>query len=454
MRRLGKTTMFALLVVLVVLSVYYWLLPWQGNFVFPLEQDSLELTDKDKVLVFAPHPDDESIGTAGFIQKAIAADSRVTVVFLTCGDGFRQAALRQFRVVRTNANSMLALGKVRQQEAWSATSLLGVPAENVVFLGYPDRGLARLWQQHWSITSSYQSPYTGTNFSPYSNGFTPVTAYSGEALLKDIKTILRTEKPTVILFPSNYEGHSDHWATNAFVAYALEDLRLHGWACQPKAYNYLVHYHDWPRPWGAHVMRALEPPAAIADQDEWLSLPLSWSERVTKQNAILKHRSQIAVMRGFLTAFVRSTELFQVYPSAVVLESTNSGEQMVLASDAAGDSLIDRFDRHTDIVRLSGCVDAKNLQLTLSLRGPVKPELKCKMELVTLGGTVPELRLQLSIPAKELPTGITVSSSGNNIILNLERGLLGEAPLLFVSAETYQGQTRADRLRQIKIQLK
>ena len=119
MRRLGKTTMFALLVVLVVLSVYYWLLPWQGNFVFPLEQDSLELTDKDKVLVFAPHPDDESIGTAGFIQKAIAADSRVTVVFLTCGDGFRQAALRQFRVVRTNVNSMLAL-VVRQQEAWSA----------------------------------------------------------------------------------------------------------------------------------------------------------------------------------------------------------------------------------------------------------------------------------------------------------------------------------------------
>ena len=34
-------------------------------------------------------------------------------------------------VVRTNANSMLALGKVRQQEAWSATSLLGVPARTL-----------------------------------------------------------------------------------------------------------------------------------------------------------------------------------------------------------------------------------------------------------------------------------------------------------------------------------
>jgi LmbE family N-acetylglucosaminyl deacetylase len=44
------------------------------------------------VLVCAPHPDDETVGTAGVIQHAVAAARRVRVVFVTNGDGYPRAA--------------------------------------------------------------------------------------------------------------------------------------------------------------------------------------------------------------------------------------------------------------------------------------------------------------------------------------------------------------------------
>lgn len=308
-----------------------------------------------------------------------------------------------------------------------------------------------MWQQNWSVNTTYCSPYTGVAVSPYCNGYTAEAAYCGQVLLKDIEALLREEKPTVILFPSNYDGHPDHWATNAFVSYALEELKLQGWQFKPKVYNYLVHYTDWPRPWGANLVQELGPPAGIAGESQWLTLWLSWSERIKKHNAILLHKSQVAVMQGFLTSFARSTELFHSYPSELILEPD---EQTVLATDAHGDSLGDRLDRYTDITCLSGKLNDTELELALSLTGAVRSNVKCELELVVLGGNLPRQRLLLSYPAKELPSGITAKSEGNEILFTVPRSLLGKAPLLFVAAETYQGQMRADRLCQIRVQLR
>ncbi|MDD2752711.1 MAG: PIG-L family deacetylase, partial [Candidatus Omnitrophica bacterium] len=40
----------------------------------------------DRVLVLAPHPDDEAIGCAGIIQEALAKNANLHVVYLTNGD--------------------------------------------------------------------------------------------------------------------------------------------------------------------------------------------------------------------------------------------------------------------------------------------------------------------------------------------------------------------------------
>ena len=40
----------------------------------------------DRVLILAPHPDDEAIGCAGVIQQAVSSGAQVRIAYLTNGD--------------------------------------------------------------------------------------------------------------------------------------------------------------------------------------------------------------------------------------------------------------------------------------------------------------------------------------------------------------------------------
>jgi len=46
----------------------------------------LSIHEGEKIVVFAPHPDDEVIGCAGIIQECLAKNGEVYIVFLTNGD--------------------------------------------------------------------------------------------------------------------------------------------------------------------------------------------------------------------------------------------------------------------------------------------------------------------------------------------------------------------------------
>lgn len=455
MRHFTRVLFLTLLLIVSGLGAYYWVLPLGAGANLKVHPLELELGPADRVLVFAPHPDDETVGAGGFIQLALNAGSSVKVVFLSCGDAFRYAAQRRLRLLKVTPESMQAFGRLRQKEALAATAALGLPPEAVVFLGFPDRGLAPLWETHWSVREAYRSPYTGVDAAPYSNSFTPGAAYSGQVLLTEIEALIRQEEPTVIIFPSPHEGHPDHWATSAFVSYALADLALRGdWPGQPAVYMYLVHYTNWPRPWGANLMRNLEPPPPIAQEGLWLQLELPWTQRVKKYNAILKYGSQTAVMRGFLTSFARANELFQAYPEPEVLRSRDGFEgQKTLALDPTGDSIIDRLDRDADVIQLDGAATESLLRFWLRFRGPVRRELTYKLEVVALGGSRPgRRRVELRYPASP-PEGTYAVAEGNTLTFTIERSLLGDAREVFLAAETYQGRVRADRLAQVRVKL-
>ncbi|HHY92985.1 MAG TPA: PIG-L family deacetylase [Firmicutes bacterium] len=456
MRHASFALLLGLLLLLSGLGAYYWVLPFGTGPNVALQPFTPALTADDRVLVFAPHPDDETVGAGGLIQLAVAAGARVRVVFFTCGDAFRYAAQRRLRLLRTTPASMRAFGRLRQKEALAALQVLGVPAADATFLGFPDRGLAALWEDYWASDRPYRSPYTGVSASPYSGRPSFATTYTGQAVLASVEELIRSENPTLVLFPGPHEGHPDHWAAGAFVTLALEDLKhKQGWSGQPRLYTYLVHYSNWPRPWGANLGRNLEPPPPIAREGVWLRLDLPWGERVKKYNAILKYQSQVAVMRGFLTSFARSTELFGAYPPAEVLVrgGVTAGQKRV-AVDVVGDSVIDRLDRDADITELDASWSGDDLNFWLHLRGPVNPELDYRLEVVALtraDGT--RRRVEVRYPTGG-SGGTAEKSDTTTVHYTVPLRLLGNPVELFVTAETYQGRIRADRLPQVRIELR
>ncbi len=81
-------------------------------------------------VVFAPHPDDETLGCGGLIALKKRLGVRVQVVFLTDGRHSHGRFL--------NTQTLVSL---RQSEALAACAVLGVNADDVHFFGYPDHGL-------------------------------------------------------------------------------------------------------------------------------------------------------------------------------------------------------------------------------------------------------------------------------------------------------------------------
>lgn len=138
----------------------------------------VEKPEGSKVVVVAPHPDDETFGCGGTIYKHYLAGDRVTVVFMT--DGIKGDNLAGGAA----GESLVAL---REQEARAAARTLGVT--ECVFLRNSDASLAL-------------SPST----------------------VAQLRRILDSSAPDVIYAPSPLETHRDHRQGSAITAHALADF--------------------------------------------------------------------------------------------------------------------------------------------------------------------------------------------------------------------------------------
>lgn len=126
-----------------------------------------------RVLVLAPHPDDEVIGCGGTLCKHVQAGDQVTVVYIT--DGSRGGP-------DGRADETLPL--VRRVEAEEGLSALGI--RDHWFLGLPDQNLKA----------------------------------DAEACAA-LSDILRRVEPDLIYLPHLYDRHCDHVATNLLLAAVL-----------------------------------------------------------------------------------------------------------------------------------------------------------------------------------------------------------------------------------------
>ena len=255
----------------------------------------------DRVLVIAPHPDDESLCCAGILQRAHANGAAVGVVWITAGDSFLFDAIVVEHSLRPRGAPSRRLGAQRLLEAHAAANELGVPRTAQFVLGYPDRGLSALVADYYR--APYLSPYTAVSAVPYADALSPGASYTGEHLERDLERVIEAFRPTLVLAAAPQDLHPDHSASGALVRRVLErrgelnELRY-----------WIVHAPLWPWPPIYEPQLTLVPPAT-ATALRWQSLPLSATERAHKRAALRAHHSQFELLAPFMNSFVRANEI-------------------------------------------------------------------------------------------------------------------------------------------------
>lgn len=275
---------------------------------------SLSLEGIRRALIIAPHPDDETLAAGGLIESVLSRGGQVKIVLVTNGDGQMIAPLvLESKVIPTSAD-FVSVGRQRQNETLAALARLGVPSEDVIFLGYPDRGIEPMWLEHWDEADPYLAPFTGTEHSPYPNAFRPGATYAGRTLLTDLETILQSYRPDLVVFSHPSDEHADHSATGNFVCKAVAQIQKLDPSYQPRLLAYLVHFGDYPRTPGA-VQSTFQPPREMKEGNAWGSLELTTRQEMDKAQAIQDYPSQTLLLGSFLPSFARGNEIFIEMPS-------------------------------------------------------------------------------------------------------------------------------------------
>ena len=147
------------------------------------------------VVIVAPHMDDEALACGGLIAK-LPDKSRLHLIYAT--DGMKSPA-----PIMAGDKITPDLGKVRMQESVQAMKLLGVPEQNLQFLGLPEAEL--------------KSNIPGLQM----------------ALSEKLKELA----PQFIFAPFRYDRHLDHLAVNHVVVSVIEQGLL-----RAQLIEYFVYY--------------------------------------------------------------------------------------------------------------------------------------------------------------------------------------------------------------------
>ena len=223
----------------------------------------ISIAPTDRILVIAPHPDDESIGTGGLLQRARAAGAEVRVIFCTSGDDnpWPQRAIEKRVFISTSAR--LRWAARRRDEARAALRFLLGSDDAALFLNLPDQGITRL------------------------------LLHGGEQAIATLRAEFAALRPTIVVLPSADDAHPDHSAMNVLARFAFTGV-LDG--C--RVFTYVVHRRGNSAPWPSLLLR------------------LTNAEVRDKRQAILCHETQMALSRRRFTAYARSEEPYDPLPLA------------------------------------------------------------------------------------------------------------------------------------------
>lgn len=224
-----------------------------------LDPDALLRRPGARLMVLAPHPDDESLAAGGLIQRALARRVPVSVVFITDGENNPWPQRGLEHRIWIGRRQRAAWGARRRAEADAALRALGGGVIDVHRLGWPDGGVT------WKLLDD--------------------TA----ALRESLQSLIAQMAPTVLVLPDLVDRHPDHSAVHVLVEMVLHRLPR---AAHPACLGYLLHGRSQPG----------VPRRAV--------FALTDAERQRKLTALEAHASQLAFSRSRLLRFIAGNEAF------------------------------------------------------------------------------------------------------------------------------------------------
>jgi LmbE family N-acetylglucosaminyl deacetylase len=177
------------------------------------------------ILIFCAHEDDEG-AHAGIIRAAVENRIPLHVVYFTSGDA---GSCDRYYQHSCRPAEALNFGALRMEEARRALGHLGVPREDIYFLGLPDGGSGQIWFHHLEPSNPYLAVLLASDHAPYEGLVRPNLPYARRAVVEAVKEIIRKFQPQVIITAHPpAEGHIDHIVNNYFVVAALQELSREG----------------------------------------------------------------------------------------------------------------------------------------------------------------------------------------------------------------------------------
>jgi LmbE family N-acetylglucosaminyl deacetylase len=279
----------------------------------------------ERLLVLAPHPDDEALSSAGLIKRVLQNDGTARVVVVTSGDAYVDAVMQETGKRKPTATDYLSYGEKRLEESRKVAQYLGQGQIRLDLLGFSDGSIYTTLVSHWRKTNPARSEYTGFDHVPYQQAEDWGLAQDGKDLHDRLLAILRETNPTMVTFPDVMESDSDHAGLGMFALLVIHDwlTQSHGAPSHPRLLAYLIHWlRGWPQGADARVPQdQSNRPMHLPDDlplrgEQRLCLELDGGEVAAKGNAMALYQTQQRAMGSFLSAFIRSSECF----SAVKLD--------------------------------------------------------------------------------------------------------------------------------------
>ena len=416
------------------------------------------LSPTDRLLILAPHPDDEILCCGGIIQQAMRAHVPVHIAIFTYGDNNQWSffVYRKHPVVLPDA--VRRMGLVRHDEAVAASNVLGLSPEHLTFLGYPDFSCLQIWKAHWGDRPPLQSLLTHAAAVPYANARRPGAPYKGEEILYDLISVLREVQPTKVFVSHPADHMPDHAALYLFTRVALWDLATE---MHPDVYPYLVHFKRWPAPRKFRPTVPLEPPKQLKEGEVWRSYALRPEDIERKFRALTAHRTQMAYSAAYLLSFIRPNELFGDMTGSTSVGNSN---EVTLCSGSITPGA-ETPEELTDVERAafvgvetrSAKLEGDHLILSLGFSRPLGQAVEASVYAFGYRtdrpfAQMPKLHIKVSAldhdvfdQDRQLPDGtVTVSHSPKHLTVRIPLEALGRPQRVLTSGRTSLGEIPLD----------